>query len=205
MAFMQAFRCPLCGMSATTRDQMREHVEEAHLHQARPGQLSGYRRDVATTRGRVLVPVTLEHDSSEQIDLVIDLARRAYLTLDFVAVPAGTDDRCIIAVLRAVTEMACARGVPSARWRLLGVGPISDRLLEDVRDQPPELVCIPRDRSVTAGDAAFATVRRRTAELTHRLGLAVDQTSAGAASAMVLTAPDELVESDLGITGATIA
>lgn len=196
MLYMQALRCPICGMSATTRDQMREHVEDTHLHQHRPGQLSGYRRAVATTRGRILVPVSLEQDSSDQIDLVIDLARRAYLMLDFVAVPADSDDRCITAVLRAVTEMACGRGVPSARWRLLGIGEISDRLLEDVRRQPPELVCVPRDRPVAGHEAGVAAMRRCTDELTHRLGLTGDETAASADPPVVITAPDDLVESE---------
>lgn len=193
VAAMQAFRCPICGMSATTRDQMRAHVEEAHLHQARPGQLSGFRRAVTTTRGRILVPVALDHDSTEHLEFVNDLARRAYLTLDFVAVPIGRDDPCVVSVLRAVTEIACGRGVPSARWRLLGPGPLSQRLLDDVREQPPELICLPTDRV----GSTFTTVRRRTEELTRRFGVAIDDLASAAAPSLVLAAPADLVDACL--------
>ena len=142
---------------------MREHVEAAHLPQPRPGQLSGFRRAVGTTRGRILVPVSVEHDLRLLLDLVVELGRHGYLMLDFVSVPAEADDPLVIPVLRALSEASCCRGVPSARWRLLEAGPPAERLLLDVVTDRPDLVCLPAARPGTTwtgrGDVAGELVR----------------------------------------------
>lgn len=176
---MQHFRCPICGVSVATLDELRAHVEESVVHRSRPGQMSGFRQAVDTTRGRILVPVALERGAVHQFERVVGLARHGYLMLDFVSVPRERDDHRVMAVLRAVSEMACRQGVPSARWRLLQPGSPVDRLIEDVRADRPDLVCLPgvvsdaTSADSSPGEHSFATVRRRVDELTRRLGVAV--------------------------------
>lgn len=176
---MQTLRCPLCRATAASRDELRAHVDDVHHEHPGPGHLTGFRRAVGTTRGRILVPVRVDHDQRLLLDLVVELSRHGHAMLDFVSVPDDDDDRLVVSVLRALSEASCCRGAPSARWRLLDTGPPVERLLDDLDDLDgsngsdgsdgidgarPDLVCLPAARPGAEwegpGDVAGALVRR---------------------------------------------
>lgn len=157
-------RCPLCEVTAASSIALAMHVEAAHFEQPGPGRIAGFRRSADTTRGRIVVPVRIDHDLRVLLDLVIALADRGHLTVDLVAVPTGADTRALCSVLRAMSEAASCRGVPSARWRLLEPGLPVQRILADLDREPPDLVCLPAARPgevwAGAGDVAGELVRR---------------------------------------------
>lgn len=170
---MQTRRCPLCRATAVSRDELRAHVDDVHREHPGPGHLTGFRRAVGTTRGRILVPVRVDHDQRLLLDLVVELSRHGHAMLDFVSVPDEDDVGLVASVLRALSEASCCRGVPSACWRLLDAGSPVERLLDDLDgsngpDGPdgarPDLVCLPAARPGAEwegpGDVAGALVER---------------------------------------------
>lgn len=155
--------CPRCDLRFALLAEVRDHLEHEHgvvwatedalAHRAAPVPVLG------GSGGIVVVPVDPSRRPSPAARVAAELARRADLLVDLVAVPPSGMTRSLVqSFLRRHGRDATAAGAPAVQMTILDEGPAAARIVDHASERKATLVCLSARGAYGLGELLLGSV-----------------------------------------------
>lgn len=153
--------CPRCSLRFALLAEVREHLEHEHgvVWAREPAPAAARTPLVGGSGGLVVVPVDPARRPSPAARVAAELARRADLVVDLVAVPPSGMNRSVVqSFLRRHGRDATAVGAPAVQMTILDDGPAARRVIDHAVERKATMICLSARGAYAVGELLLGSV-----------------------------------------------